>query len=58
VDCIMMVPRERLVDAPPAPESRLNRERFYARNRRLARRAEEHTAVLAARKQAAAQVRA
>jgi electron transport complex protein RnfB len=55
VDCITMVPRERLVDAPRAPEAHLNRERFYARNRRLARRADEHAAVLAARKHAAAQ---
>ena len=53
VDCITMVPRERLEDAPPAPTPSLNRERFDARNRRIARRAEEHAAVLAARKQAA-----
>ncbi len=54
VDCISMVSRERLTDAPPAPEAHLNRERFYARNRRLARRAEESSALLAARKHAAA----
>jgi electron transport complex protein RnfB len=54
VDCITMITRERLSDAPPAPTAALNRERFEARNRRTARRAEEHAAVLAARKQAAA----
>jgi H+/Na+-translocating ferredoxin:NAD+ oxidoreductase subunit B len=52
VDCITMVPRERL-DAPPAPPPSLNRERFDARNRRIARRAEEQAALLMARKQAA-----
>jgi len=54
VDCITMVPREHLSDAQSAPTAALNRERFDARNRRIARRAEEHAAVLAARKQAAA----
>jgi Na+-translocating ferredoxin:NAD+ oxidoreductase subunit B len=53
VDCIKMVPRAGLVDAPPAPEPRLNRERFYAHNARLARQTDEQAAVLAARKQAA-----
>jgi len=53
VDCISMVPRERLEDAPPAPTATLNRERFAARNGRIARRAEEQSALLAARKQAA-----
>jgi Na+-translocating ferredoxin:NAD+ oxidoreductase subunit B len=55
VDCIKMVPRAGLVDAPPAPEPRLNRERFHAHNARLARQADEQAAVLAARKQAAGQ---
>lgn len=55
VDCITMVPRECLAEAQPAPEPRLNRERFHARNRRLARRAKEQAAVLAARKQSAGQ---
>ncbi len=54
VDCITMAPRERLTDAPPAPTASLNRERFEARNRRISRRSEEHAALLAARKQAAA----
>jgi electron transport complex protein RnfB len=53
VDCITMAPRELLNAASPAPGASLNRERFDARNRRLARRAEEQAAVLAARKQAA-----
>jgi electron transport complex protein RnfB len=52
VDCITMVPRERL-DAPSAPAPALNRERFDARNRRIARRAEEQATLLMARKQAA-----
>jgi electron transport complex protein RnfB len=55
VDCIKMVPRAELIDASPAPEPRLNRERFYAHSARLARRADEQAAVLAARKQAARQ---
>jgi electron transport complex protein RnfB len=53
VDCITMVSRELLSEAPPAPTAALNRERYDARNRRMARRAQEHAAVLAARKQAA-----
>jgi Na+-translocating ferredoxin:NAD+ oxidoreductase subunit B len=55
VDCIKMVPRDELVDAPPAPEPQLNRERFYAHNARLARQANQQAAVLTARKQAARQ---
>jgi Na+-translocating ferredoxin:NAD+ oxidoreductase subunit B len=55
VDCIKMVPRAGLVDASPAPEPNLNRQRFYAHNARLARQANEQAAVLAARKQAARQ---
>jgi electron transport complex protein RnfB len=53
VDCITMVERERLAHAPPAPVAALNRERFDARNRRIARRAAEQSALLAARKQVA-----
>ncbi len=53
VDCIKMVPRAELVDVSPSPEPHLNRERFHAHNTRLARRAHEQAAVLAARKQAA-----
>jgi H+/Na+-translocating ferredoxin:NAD+ oxidoreductase subunit B len=55
VDCITMVARARLAEAPPAPDARLNRKRFHARNRRLVRRAEQQAAVLAARKQSAGQ---
>ncbi len=55
VDCIKMVPRADLVHAPPAPEPRYNRERYYAHNARLTRQADEQAAVLAARKQAARQ---
>lgn len=52
VDCISMVPRE----APDeAPSPALNRQRFAARNARIARRAEERAALLAARKRAAHQ---
>jgi electron transport complex protein RnfB len=55
VDCIKMVPRESLVDTSTAPTADLNRERYHAHNLRAARRAEEQSAVLAARKQAARQ---
>jgi electron transport complex protein RnfB len=53
VDCITMVPRATLTDAPPAPDVQGNRERYYAHNIRIARRADEQAAVLAARKQRA-----
>jgi Na+-translocating ferredoxin:NAD+ oxidoreductase subunit B len=53
VDCIKMLPRESLVEWPPAPTAALNRERFHAHTFRAARRAAEQAAVLAARKQAA-----
>lgn len=53
VDCISMVPRDAVAGAPAAPESRANRERFLAHNERIARRARERDALLAARKQAA-----
>lgn len=50
VDCISMVPRE-VPEEAPSPE--MNRMRFAARNARIARRAEERAALLAARKRAA-----
>jgi electron transport complex protein RnfB len=53
VDCIRMVPRSGAPDAPPGPEPPLNRERFHAHNARLQRRQQEHTAMLAIRKQTA-----
>jgi electron transport complex protein RnfB len=53
VDCIIMVPRASLDDAPPEPKVHLNRARYYAHNIRIARRADEQAAVLAARKQRA-----
>src|ERR1700744_3279435 len=34
VDCIAMLPRERLLDAPPAPVATVNRDRFQAHNLR------------------------
>jgi Na+-translocating ferredoxin:NAD+ oxidoreductase subunit B len=52
VDCISMVPRAS--DAPAAPEAQSNRRRFLAHNDRIARRAREHDALLASRKQVAA----
>ena len=55
VDCITMIRRERLLDAPPAPQADLNRERFYARNRRIERREVNHAAMLAVKKHAAGQ---
>src|SRR3989442_1582615 len=53
VDCIVMVPRSAVAEAPPAPEPHSNRERFHAHNARITRRAQEQAAVLAASKQAA-----
>jgi electron transport complex protein RnfB len=53
VDCISMVPRDSLAEAPPSPEPRSNRDRYIAHNIRLARRADEHATLLAARKQTA-----
>jgi Na+-translocating ferredoxin:NAD+ oxidoreductase subunit B len=53
VDCISMVPRASLADAPAAPASHANRERFHAHNERSARRAREHDALVASRKQMA-----
>ena len=54
VDCISMVPRTSLADAPAAPASEANRERFQAHNERIARRARERDALVASRKQMAA----
>ena len=53
VDCITMVERPSVTLAPPAPEPKLNRQRFEAHNARIDRRAQDHAALLAARKQAA-----
>ncbi|HVW67504.1 MAG TPA: RnfABCDGE type electron transport complex subunit B, partial [Steroidobacteraceae bacterium] len=53
VDCISLVPRSSLVGAPPEPKPRSNRERFYAHNARIERRAQRQAVVLANRKQAA-----
>lgn len=53
VDCIAMVPRASLPGAPPAPAATDNRTRFTAHNARLAARAHEHAALVAARKQSA-----
>lgn len=54
VDCIAMVPRASLNRASPEPPAQLNRERFEARNARIARREREHADLLSARKQVAA----
>ena len=53
VDCIAMVAASALPRAPAAPSPALNRRRFEARNGRIARQAEERTALLEARKRAA-----
>jgi electron transport complex protein RnfB len=50
VDCITMAPRGS-DSCDPTPD--MNRARYYAHTARLSRRAEEHAALLAARKQAA-----
>jgi Na+-translocating ferredoxin:NAD+ oxidoreductase subunit B len=52
VDCIAMVPASTLGDAPSvAPPAELNRQRFVAHGARIVRRADERSALLAARKQ-------
>ncbi|HEV2443660.1 MAG TPA: RnfABCDGE type electron transport complex subunit B [Steroidobacteraceae bacterium] len=51
VDCITIVPRASLADVPDAQS---NRRRFLAHNERIARRAREHAALLASRKEMAA----
>jgi electron transport complex protein RnfB len=53
VDCIAMVPRASLADAPPAPTTYDNRERFSAHNARSSGHARQRAALLTARKQAA-----
>lgn len=53
VDCIRMLPRAQLRGAPPAPSPAANRERFEARNARIAQRAHERAALLSARKRGA-----
>ena len=53
VDCISMVPRSSLPGAPEAPAAHENRERFGAHNARIAARAHERAALVAARKRTA-----
>jgi electron transport complex protein RnfB len=48
VDCISMVPRPAISPDPPAPGD--NRQRFAARNSRIARRAGERAELLSTRK--------
>jgi electron transport complex protein RnfB len=52
VDCISMTARSVLPGAPEAPDAHDNRERFGAHNSRLAARAREQAALVAARKRA------
>ena len=56
VDCIVMVPRASLPGTPAAPEPADNRARYQAHGLRLARQIGQRAALLAARKQAAAEV--
>ena len=53
VDCIVMLPRSALPMASPAPQASASRERFHAHTARLAQRAAEENARLAAKKHAA-----
>src|SRR5215469_6649368 len=53
VDCIAMVPRASLGSVPAAPAAADNRARYQAHGARLAQRASERAALLAARKLAA-----
>lgn len=55
VDCIVMLPRESLGQASTEPGAALNRDRYEARNSRVARQAREHAHLLDARKHAARQ---
>lgn len=55
VDCIVMVPRSDLPRASNAPSPQQNRQRYAARNERIARRAREQELILNARKHAASQ---
>jgi electron transport complex protein RnfB len=54
VDCIVMIPRTSLPRQSEAPAANANRERFNARNERLARHARHSAELLAQRKLAAA----
>jgi Na+-translocating ferredoxin:NAD+ oxidoreductase subunit B len=54
VDCIVMIPRASFPQQSEAPAANANRERFNARNERLARRARLSAELLAQRKLAAA----
>jgi electron transport complex protein RnfB len=53
VDCIAMLPRESLARESTEPPAQLNRERFEARNARVARREREQADLLNARKRVA-----
>lgn len=53
VDCIVMLPRSALRHPSTAPDPSHNRERFAAHTNRLARRAAEQAALIAAKKHAA-----
>jgi electron transport complex protein RnfB len=53
VDCIVMIPRAELARPYAEPTALANRERYNARNVRIARRVQENANLLAARKQAA-----
>ena len=53
VDCIVMLPRAALKGEHSAPTAQLNRARFDAHNARIARRAQEQTNLLNARKKTA-----
>jgi electron transport complex protein RnfB len=53
VDCIVMIPRSALRHPSDAPNPADNRERFAAHSQRLARRAAEQAALIAATKHAA-----
>ncbi len=54
VDCITLVPRPAAPETPPAPSPEANRRRFQAHNARVAQRADDRAALLAARKRLAA----
>jgi electron transport complex protein RnfB len=53
VDCIVMIPRSALRYGSEAPDAAHNRARFTAHSARLARRAAEQAALIAATKHAA-----
>jgi electron transport complex protein RnfB len=52
VDCITMVPRAALPNAPPAPGAAENRTRYAAHGARLVARETQRAALLSARKPA------